>query len=166
MSAPSTPDAFDLLGLEPTFELTSQAITRAYLAKVSELHPDRHGGDELRSALLNRAKQTLEDREQRAALLLVRLGGSAKENDRTLPEGFLEQMLSVREELESAGTSGDAASHQKLSAWAEEEREKHIARISSLFRESGGTPASLAAIRRELNAWRYIERMIEQLDDQ
>ncbi|VAX39312.1 hypothetical protein MNBD_PLANCTO03-1115, partial [hydrothermal vent metagenome] len=57
---------------------------------------------------------------------------------------------------------------------AGEQRRSYIERIGRLFAEAGAggeglasdtAPAVLDEIGRQLNAWRYIERMIEQFPD-
>lgn len=157
------PDAFDLLGLEPRFDLDPAEVQRAFLAQSARLHPDRQTGDELAAARLNTARQTLADPEQRATALLLRLGGPSKEQDRTLPDGFLPAMMEARERLEDARAARDAAAVDAWLEWAEGRRREHVAQVSGLF---AGQPVDVRAVRRELNAWRYIERMIEQIDGQ
>lgn len=161
------PDPFDLLNLPPTFALDAGALHRAWLAASARLHPDRAGTgtsdmeDAQRLAVLaalNQSKTTLADPFQRAEALLARLGGPAKEADKSLPDGFLMEMLDVREQLEEAAATGDPAEIGKWESWAADRRREAIARVGDLFEAR-----DLAAIRRELNAWRYIERMIEQL---
>ncbi len=162
-----TLDPFDLLGLPAAFQVDPAALARAYLARSAAAHPDLSddpaaAGD---SAALNQARQALEDPEMRADVLLTRLGGPSREADRTLPEGFLAEMMAVREELEAAGAAGDSAAAARLEEWAGGQRAEHIARVGAMFQGLTGEPAqaSLKAIRRELNAWRYIERMLEQI---
>src|SRR5262249_24085423 len=103
-------DAFDILGIVPRFDLAPGEVQRAYLARASAAHPDRAGrggGDgggeaEEGASALNGARADLEDPERRAAVLLKRLGGPAKEQDRSLPDGFLMEMMEVREAMEAA----------------------------------------------------------------
>lgn len=154
-------DAFDMLGLEPRFDLNAADLQRAFLALSASAHPDRAGGDEVRAAALNAARQALADPEQRANALLARLGGPAKEADRSLPEGFLAAMMDARERLEDARARGDAGAVDGWLAWAEERRSGHVRAVGALF---AACPVDTAAVRRELNAWRYIERMIEQIE--
>jgi DnaJ-domain-containing protein 1 len=130
-------------------------------------HPDLGGEDGAQdSAALNDARATLADPERRANALLALLGGPTKEEDNALPDGFLMDMMEVREELEAAHASSDAGETARLGAWADEQRADYIARVSGLFGQLGATPSrdELGAIRRQLNAWRYIERMLEQID--
>lgn len=172
------PDAFDLLGLEPRFDLTAGEVRAAYLARVGGVHPDggerergRWGAEETedgRASALNAAKTALSDPETRANLLLARLGGPSKEVNRDLPEGFLMKMMEAREELEAAAARRDGSGIERWHGWAERERDGHIARVGTLFAEArAGKPTGvgLTAVRQELNAWRYIERMLEQIGE-
>lgn len=172
MPSPESPhstgsDPFDLLGIPPAFDVDLAALHRAWLAGSARLHPDRLSAGSSESdeaqrlallAALNQSKAVLADPFQRGEALLARLGGASKEADKSLPDGFLIEMLEVRERLEEGVASGDAAAVGTWEAWAGEQRRGAIERVGGLFREG-----ALAEVRRELNAWRYIERMIEQL---
>lgn len=160
-------DPFSTLGLPPSFEIEPAALQRAYLARSAAVHPDHAddpGASEL-SAALNRARQTLEDPESRADALLSRLGGPSKEADRSLPPGFLPEIMEIRQQLEDATGSGDAAAAARLEDWAASRRAQSIADVRERFRGLGTPPdpAALKSIRTALNAWRYIERMLEQV---
>lgn len=167
-------DPFRELGLQRTFDLDRGALQAAFLRRSAAIHPDRVAGaveqaQAMREiATLNHAHATLADDEQRANALLSLLGGPASDQDKSLPSGFLAQMMEVREEMESALASGDAGERARLEAWANDRRDQHIATVRTLFETasqmSGAAADPLIAIRRELNAWRYIERMIEQLE--
>lgn len=171
------PDAFDLLGLEPRFDLTSGEVRAAYLARVGGVHPDREAGERVSggagenvegASALNAAKMALADPETRANILLARLGGASKDVNRDLPDGFLMKMMEAREELEAAASRRDGAGIERWRGWAEKERDGHIARVGGLFAEvAAGKPTGvgLTAVRQELNAWRYIERMLEQIGE-
>lgn len=161
-----TGDPFEILGLPRRFDLNEQALHRAWLARCAAVHPDRaadESDDGEAAAELNRARATLADPERRANALLRLLGGPSKEENRSLPEGLLAEMLEVREEMETdLGAAGHEA-RRKWGAWADERKRAHIDRVGELFR-GPLNEEQFGAIRRELNAWRYIERMIEQLD--
>lgn len=170
-------DPFLALGLERTFDLDESRIRRAYLARAATIHPDTmegalDGDADADSAALNEAKRTLEDPERRANALLALLGGATKEEDRSLPPGFLMEVMELRERVEEALGSGDASARARVGREAGVAREAYIQRVGALFRglgpgdgvESGERAFALRAIRVELNAWRYIERLIEQLD--
>lgn len=153
------------LGLPRRFALHDAEIQRAYLAAAASVHPDLASGDPeapARAAALNAARDTLADPERRATALLHLLGGPSAAEDKSLPDGFLIDMLEVREQVEAS--RGDAEATARWERWADEQRDAFIQRVAALFEGAANDPARRAAIRRELNAWRYIERLIEQLD--
>lgn len=160
---------FELLGLPLRFDLDEGAITRAWLKRSAVHHPDRQA-DEAEAgramARLNDARHTLSDPERRANRLLALLGGPSKEQDRSLPDGFLQQTLELREEIEQSLAAPGPGERDRLERWALDQRGVYLAKIASLFAALANPPdaLSLGAIRTQLNAWRYIERLIEQLD--
>ncbi len=171
MTASHADDPFALLGLPRRFDLADAEIERAYLGKASALHPDRFQdpiaqADAVRdSARVNDARKVLLDQEQRAMHLLRLLAGRSAEKSDALPDGFLLEILEVREEMEAEAS--DPARRQHWEDWAREQRRDYLERVAVLFGEAvnESLPAAAAAsIRLELNALRYIERMIEQLD--
>jgi molecular chaperone HscB len=163
-----TADPFDILGVPPRFDLSPSALERAYLTRSAALHPDASQGPEADhdAAVLNQAKQALEDPERRAEALLARLGGPAKDADRSLPPDFLPEIMEVRESAEAARDARDTAQLAKWDSWAQAKRDGYTQSVARRFAAlpPSPAPADLRAIRTDLNAWRYIERMIEQLD--
>jgi len=159
---------FQLLGLPLTFNVDDAALRRAYLAKVAAVHPDLASADGSQgvSAALNHARDLLANPEARANALLSLLGGPTKEADKSLPPAFLMEIMETREAIETALTSGDPAERTRWLEWGEKERQTYITRAREMFGALGADPsiASLKQIRTTLNAWRYIERLIEQLD--
>jgi molecular chaperone HscB len=175
---PPPTDAFAVLGLPRRFDLAPADVQRAYLAKVTQAHPDALGAEMLEdlddaaalTAELNRAKSLLESDESRANLLLALLGGPAKEADKSLPDGLLMEVMEVREQVDAALAQGDPSQRAKWKHWAMDQRRAYAARAQALFdrlQAESGPPRDQSAreLRRHLNAWRYIERMIEQLDE-
>lgn len=163
-------DAFDLLGLEARFDLTPAEVRAAYLARAGTVHPDAAGGggEEGAAAALNAAKMAVSDPETRANLLLARLGGASSDVSRALPDGFLMTMMEAREGMEDAASRRDRAEIERWRVWAERERDGHIARVGALLeaaRVNKPTGVGLSGVRQELNAWRYIERMLEQIGE-
>lgn len=167
---PPAPDPFDTLSLPPRFDLTATQIRSAFLRKIAAAHPDAVGdnSDTLdASANFADARRVLDDPEQRAAALLARLGGPSKDQDRSLPPGFLAEMMDIREEIESAIHSNDSKSREHWHTWAKQQRQDHINTAAAAFAALPPppiAPALLANIRTQLNAWRYIERLLEQID--
>lgn len=175
-------DPFGALGFPKRFDLDPTAVRTAHLRRTALLHPDRLTDPLARAeaervlAELNQARDLLLDDERRANALLAALGGSPPESDRSLPDGFLVDMLEVREWMEEALASSDPARRSEVEAWADarrgEYRDEVARRFANAFAgvDDAGTtsspalpPADAAQIRTLLNAWRYIERMIEQL---
>lgn len=167
-------DPFAVLGLLRQYDVDAAAVQRAYLERSAQLHPDALGAggggvesDEA-SAALNRAKQNLDDPEQRAIALWRLLGGGGGGGeDKTLPPGFLMQMMEVREEVEAAARAGGEEARRKWESWAEDRRREYQGKVGALFArvesQAAADPSALKQIKAELNAWRYIERLIEQL---
>ena len=162
-------DPFAALGLPRRFDLDAAAMNRAYLARSAALHPDMAGDSPeaaRAAAALNNAKRVLDHAESRADALLILLGGPSRGDHKDLPPGFLIEIMEMREAVESAIASGDSAERAKWGAWATGRRAGYIAEVSARFAALGPAPsnAALAEMRTVLNAWRYIERLIEQLD--
>lgn len=163
-------DAFSMLGLPRRFDLSANEILGAHRTLAAQVHPDRLGSGAdaeaglQQSAALNEARSALLNPERRANELLAVLGGPSKEADRSLPDGFLLEMMAVRQEMEEALGSGDPAERARLEQWALAKRDEYAGRVAGLFADAAADATRLGEIRRELNAWRYIERMIEQLD--
>lgn len=167
-------DPFALLGLPRQFEIAAAQLQAAYLKRAAAHHPDRiadpieQAEAARHAARLNDARATLADDERRANALLQLLGGPTKEQDKSLPDGFLMDMMDIRQQMEEALASNDPEHRRRLEKWALQQRQDYINTVSSLFKKAGdNTPPSdelFREIRMQLNAWRYIERMIEQLD--
>ncbi|GAB4517730.1 MAG: hypothetical protein Tsb0013_21980 [Phycisphaerales bacterium] len=162
---PGPQNPFALLGLEAAYDLDPRALERRWLQRSAKLHPDRVGDDAEAArelARVNRAKATLSDPESRANALLSLLGGPAKEDDKSLPDGFLMEMFELRDEH----ASGDDETRSRLEAWGEQRRAEHERAIASMFESLSDPPSEheLRAIRLELNAWRYIERFLADPD--
>ncbi len=155
-------DPFAALNLAARFDLESAQIERAYLARVAGVHPDLGDQGDEAAAKLNLARQTLLNPELRALALLALHGFT--DQDKSLPNGFLMEIMDVRMELEEAFAEGNSEQIAHWQRWADDRRKEWIDTISGLFRRLAGPGDAeiLSEIKRSLNAWRYIERMIEQ----
>jgi len=160
------PSPFESLGLSARFDLTPGTIERAYLARIAGLHPDLAGAGSEQSdqnraaATLNDAKATLLDDELRAEALLAILGGPGKSEDKSLPPGFLMEMMEVRETVEADLLADAPAARVRWREWADKRKAEHRVSLAAMF-TSPTIP--LKAVRVTLNQWRYVERLIEQL---
>lgn len=169
MREPEPSDPFSLFGLPRRYAVDRSALTRAWLAESARWHPDRPGAPPDAAARLaeaNEAKRILDDPELRADALLRLLGGPAKERDKSLPEGFLAEMMELRQRIEEEVESEGEPARERWRSWARQRAREHEGRVAAMFEafERGGDGARLRDIRLELNAWRYIERLMEQLD--
>ena len=157
-------DPFAVLGIEPRFDLDLQALHQRFIAAAAVTHPDRYldpleqSEAAARTAEINEAYATLCDPERRANALLLVQGGPAPEDDKSLPPDFLMEMMEVREEMEQAVDKDDEAELRRLRHWADQQRRGHLEQIKTLF-----AAEDAQAVRHELNALRYIERMLEQM---
>jgi len=157
-------DPFAILGVKPQFDLDAEGLHARFIAAVATAHPDRFSDPvdqadaAVRTAEINEAYATLTDPERRANALLIKLGGPAKNDDKSLPPDLLMQMMEVREQSEQAIATDNRTELERLRCWARNQREEYLGRISKLFERRDTT-----AIRMELNALRYIEQMLKQL---
>jgi len=167
-------DPFDILGLDVGYDIDDAALHRKFIEMSALHHPDRYT-DPLeqveaaeQAAAINEAYQVLSNPERRANTLLERFGGASKSDDKSLPPDLLMQMMEIREEQEEAQAANDTAKLEELADWARTQREEHLTRIAGHFRGIDPTVKPdeevLKAIRLELNALRYFERMLEQID--
>jgi DnaJ-domain-containing protein 1 len=172
---------FEILGFTPSFSITPDQVQRAYLQRLTASHPDLSGqsAQTLDPATLNHARDTLLDDEARANLMLEHLGGPSPK-DHTLPDGFLMEMMQLRTQIEEEldpSNPDHAQARTQWQAWANAERAQTIQTLTQIFKQlespnpdtsteaSTDSPEELKqSIRTQLNAHRYTQRLIEQLD--
>lgn len=169
---------FDRLGLPVKFDIADEALERAYLAWSRELHPDFfHGRDAAAqslslklSASLNDAYATLRDPVRRAEYLLLLRGGPMASVHRAMPEGFLEDVLELRGEIEEARESGAAgnAGLEEIRERIARDRRNAMQRVAERFRameKSTLAPAEeeLRSIREELNTVKYYDGLLREV---
>lgn len=164
-------DPFEQFELPRDFDIDLFDLEKRYLAAAARSHPDRFTDDvqkrdaEQRSARLNQARDVLRDDERRARALLALHDPQSTSDDKSLPDGFLMDILETREMLEEAIASDDPDQQAKIEQWAQQQRTQYRQQIADLFAQFSRdqNPEALTAIRLQLNAWRYIERLLEQL---
>ena len=162
------PDPFSTFGLPRRFDLELEDLRQRFLSASAQHHPDRFT-DPLeqadaaeQSAQINHAYQVLSDPESRAKALLALHGGADASDEKSLPPALLMQVMEVREELDQAIADQNDAELARLHAWATGEHDQHLANLARLFAVA---EPDTAAVRLELNALRYIRRMLEQMPD-
>ena len=158
---------FDRLGLPRRFAVDLQALEREYLARSRALHPDFHqlgaaaeqaASVEL-SAALNEAYTTLKTPFRRAEYLLHLEGGTTASEMKEVPAEFLEEMLELR--MEIAELERDSPEAAEMEQRVKVRRDALIEQVGQQF---VGTDANrLLAIRKLLNATKYVENLLRDL---
>lgn len=157
-------NSFQVLGISLAYTIDPAVIERAYLMKLSQSHPDVSGaGGDADAARINDARRVLLDDELRANELLRVSGGPAASDCRDLPDGFLFEMMEIRQEIESDLEEDADEARIRWEQWAKDQRETYHSEIAAIF-DHVLSEDHCVKIRIKLNAWRYIERLLEQLD--
>jgi len=136
--APGT-TLFDVLGLPRGVDVDKPELERAYRERSLRLHPDRTGKDDPRerrlslerTALLNEAYKTLRSPEPRAFYLLTLHGLDLRKDEGravSVPPNVLEEVLELREQLDSARSAGD---DEQVSALSDRVRVQSAAALST-----------------------------------
>lgn len=173
-SVPDDATPFALLGLEPAHAVDERDLRRRLTRAARLVHPDFHAGadDAVRSraealsARLNRAFETVSDATRRADWLVVHRGGPTEESERAMPAAFLAEVLDWNEVLQEARAS--AVHDPRVDALAAElagRRDAGLAALAELMAPlpERGSPR-LTAARRELNALRYLDRALREIE--
>lgn len=163
-------DPFELFEIDKRFEIDTEQLRKRFLSASAQSHPDRFT-DPLdqaeaveRMSRLTDAFRVLTDPESRAHALLRMSGLEAEGDKNKLPPELLMEVMEVREELEAATEASNRAELDRLRSWASERRGQHLAKLAALFDQT--LDASKAEqVRLELNALRYMQRMLEQMPD-
>lgn len=162
---------FETLGLPQQFPLENSQLETTYHALAAELHPDFYATaptaqralSEQLSALLNRAYATLLDPTARANYLLSlwRQGDDVQERD--LPDGFLQEMFFLQEEIEDLLQAEDYESLATQRLPLETRLRTLQNSYQTQLTNAGTTPpssADLHELQRQLNAERYLQRLL------
>ncbi|MEE9403544.1 MAG: Fe-S protein assembly co-chaperone HscB [Algisphaera sp.] len=159
-------DAFDQLNLPAQFDLDPGTLEAAYLQAAAAHHPDRFT-DPLdqadaadRTAAITGAHRALSDPGKRARVLLARHGVSVADGG-SPPPALLMEVMEVREALETAMHQQDSAEVERLRQQAQERRDDHLQQLSKHF---ASDPIDTDTVIGELNALRYMQRMLDQMD--
>ena len=176
--APGT-TLFDVLGLPRGVDVDRAELERAYRERSLRLHPDRAGKDDPRerrlslerTALLNEAYKTLRAAEPRAFYLLALHGLDLKKDEGravTVPPKILEEVLEMREQLDSARAAGDDEQVSALSDRVRVQSATTLSAAQSALRRLERTPADAAArdeAAQALARLRYHHRFLEAAEN-
>jgi molecular chaperone HscB len=169
-------DPFAIFGLAPTFELDRKALRKRLLELQREAHPDfvANQGSDARAAAedsatrVNAAFELLDDRRLLADHLVKRLGGPSQDDDRRMPQEFLLEVLEWNEALDDARAAGARADRGALGELQLRLAAAREDALTALTRELVPLPehasARLQSARQALNALRYVDRALEEVD--
>ena len=175
LSSPSTaPNPFEVFGLEPAYAVDAAALGKQLLALTRRMHPDYFAGDaaqhelaERNTAELNAAHEILADDFRRADWLIRHLGGPDENAERSMPQEFLMEVLEWNEALEAAGEAAPGSPERDLSALRADLEARRRACFDALAEALTPLPPpgseSLAAVRKRLNAVRYLDRALSDI---
>lgn len=161
-------DPFAIFGIPQRFSLDEQALRQAFLKASAQQHPDRfvdpiEQADAVEAmSKLTDAYRVLSDPELRARALLSLSGLELAADKDKLPPDLLMEVMEVREEMEAAIGSGNEAELDRLRTWANGQREMYLKRLGELLDEELDADKA-SQVRLELNALRYMQRMLEQM---
>jgi molecular chaperone HscB len=172
------PTPFAVLGLETAFAIDPALAKQRLLALSRALHPDFHAQAEPgtrrlaedNTAALNAAYQVLVDDFRRADWLVRALRGPREDEERAMPGVFLQQVLEWNEAIEEARASAPGSPARAALAPLTEDlraaRAQGMQRIARLLTPlpEPGAPA-LRGVRQELNALRYLDRVLRELGE-
>ena len=177
--APEEPlDPFAVFGLSPAFGVDQARLQKDLLRLQRAMHPDffagapaaAHALAERNTAELNSAFELLSDDFRRADWLVKARGGPDENEQRDMPREFLVEVMDWNEVLENARAAATgSAAHAAAFALRERllsDRRDLFGRIGALLEplpERGSQ--RLVDARRALNAVRYVDRALEQIEE-
>jgi DnaJ-domain-containing protein 1 len=159
----SSSNAFAVLGIEPTFDLDARRLRSVWMRRAAAVHPDSAGAAH-ESAAVNESYRCLLDPRSRAIALLALLGAPTVDQ-RAVPEGFLIEMMELRELAD--GVRQDPVGAESLRRRARDASAEALERIRGVFArvaDAGWTEECAREVWMQLNVLRAFERMLEQLD--
>ena len=176
-------DPFAAFGLERDWKVDAGALRKALLRLQRAIHPDFFAGAapevrelaERNTAELNAAHEILADDFRRADWLVQALGGPDENAERQMPQAFLMEVMEWNETLEEARAaepdSPERAAAHELGTTLRAERDALFDRLASLLTPlptalpEGAESAPLVEARRQLNAVRYVDRALRQIEE-
>jgi molecular chaperone HscB len=160
---------FEVLDLEPRFDLDPAALEARHKDLSRALHPDRYAGRpaaERRIALtkaieVNEAYRTLRDPIKRAEAVARTRSIPVGETTEPQPDPeLLMEMMEAREDLSNAGRAKDAKRVAELASSMRARETALIASLSKAFDE----PKDDEKILRLLGELRYVRRYVDETD--
>lgn len=177
---------FEVLGLEPRFELEKSALEQRVRDLQKALHPDKHakaGAAQRRMAMsravdVNDAYRTLRDEVKRAEALLSVLaegetsevaaaGGDAKAPAQSSDPEFLMLVMELREALMEARLSKDLAAigalSERVTAMAKASKSTLADGFMAVQKAGAASRSDIGALGDELAKLRYYRRFMDEV---
>ena len=158
-------DPFEILGVEPSFEIDLEVLERRHRELSGKLHPDRYAGSpasERREALgraieVNEAWRVLKDPISRAQALLRKRGTLLEEGSEppASPE-FLMEIMEYREQLAEVRQSKKRESLSRLTLEMKKLEAEATRELAEAFKTDG------QAIQAKLGRLRYYRRFLDE----
>ncbi len=122
---------------------------------------------QIRAGEMETAYKTLRKPMPRAEYMLERAGMSIGANEAVEP-ALLMEVLELREELAEAKHTKNTVVLRTLGEQMQERQDAAFGRVADLFSklEGGGDQSVLAEIKTELVVLRYINRYLDEIDDE
>lgn len=170
---------FALFGLPPSPDVELAALERQYRELSLKLHPDRFAQAEARerrlslehTTALNEAYKTLKDATRRAFYLLtlhgVDLDNEASAAQKQMPPEFLEEVMDLREALDTAMEARAPERVQAMARDVEARRTRSLQEAVETLRSLEKGPVDEALVKKASHALgrvRYFTRFLEQVD--
>ena len=166
-------DAFDVLGLPPSFDLDAETLERRYRDLQRALHPDKFAtapASERRASLaravtVNDAYRVLRDELKRAELLIARSGGDVTERPQQPADpALLMEVMELREALQDTKNDNDSAARSRLVADVNAKKEAATSALrDGLARAEVGDQAGRTAAATALSRLRYYRRFLDEV---
>jgi molecular chaperone HscB len=160
---------FERLGLPRRFSVDAATVEREYLARSRAVHPDFHtladasqqAASLEQTAALNEAYLTLKDPFRRADYLVRLLGGPSPQEEKSLDQAFLMEMMDFRERIEEASGNRDT-----LTGLEQELADRLAAIVAELDKLFTVDSPDLVAVRKRLNAAKTLQSLLRDLRDE
>ena len=168
-------DHFEVMGMPHCFEIDSEELENLYQRLTLEMHPDFFGAaseeqkrlSEKSSVMLNAAYSSLSEPASRARYLLSLFASEKNLQKDALPEGFLQEMFSLQESLDEMLESCDQSDLRKMNEDLQNRYASIELNYAALFKKFETSPENteiLQQLQTQLNAERYLRRLLDRIN--
>jgi len=167
-------DFFGMFGIPVHYRIDRAHLDQAYERLTLEHHPDFFANAppedreaaERTSAMVNEGYRVLTDDVLRTAYLIERLARGRALDTRALPEGFLQEMFLLQEEVEELMDVEESPRKDALRGEVTSRLDAVRGEQAVLFDAISGDPAleQVQSMQTNLNCERYLLRLIQAMD--